>query len=213
MSDDRFDEIATLPYDPYTTLDDIDIDFDALEGLDDEEFAALEEKLEPTAEDPRFSGEDIDVDLLPAQTVASTLPISAEKAYDVFCDIEALPNWVSIVKSISVLEWTSSGRAKRAAFLSRLKGASIGYTLTYDYDEDDLTARWHTKRGSATNVRGRVRFTPLGDKACLMEYKLLLELPRGALPSWDDPIYDHNAASAVVNEFREYIHRHHKKNH
>lgn len=211
MSDDRFEDIATLPYDPFTSLEEIDIDFDEYEGLDDDEYAALEEKLEPTAEDPRFSGEDIDVDLLSAQTVASTLPINADKAYEIFNDIEAVPNWVSIVKSISVLEWTGSGRPKRAAYLSRLKGASIGYTLQYEYDEDDLTARWYTKRGSATNVRGRVRFTPLGDKACLMEYKLLLDLPAGALPSWDDPIYDHNAASAVVNEFREYIQRHYRK--
>jgi len=205
---DRFDDIATIPYDQFSLDDRMELDVD---DLDDEDYAALEEKLEPTAEDPRFANEDIDVDLLPAQTVASTLPLNAEQAYQIFCDIEALPNWVSIVKSTSVLEWTGAGRAKRVAFLSRLKGASIGYTLEYEYDEEDLTARWCTKRGSATTVRGRVRFTPLGDKACLMEYKLLLELPAGALPSWDDPIYDDNAASAVVNEFREYIGRHHRR--
>jgi hypothetical protein len=41
-----------------------------------------------------------------------------------------------------------------------------------------------------------------------MHYELSLELPAGALPSWEDPFFNANAASAAVNDFRDYIERH-----
>lgn len=193
---DRFEDAATLPYDVLTS-----------DPTDHDVSSDLDSDHSRTIDDARFDDSRIDVELLPAQVVTSTLPMSAPRAFDIFCDADLLPNWVSVVKSTSVLEWTKTGRPKRVAFLSRLKGASIGYTLDYEYDEANFVARWGTRGGASTNVRGRARFTPLGDRASLIEYKLVLELPVGALPQWEDPIYNDNAASAVVHDFRDYLYR------
>jgi hypothetical protein len=110
-----------------------------------------------------------------------------------------------------VLEKNADGRPERVAFLAQLDRATIGYTLQYRYKERELAASWHTPEDAMTIVSGRVQFLPLGDRACLMQYSLILELPEGALPTWEDPFFDGHAASAVINDFRDYINRQYRQ--
>lgn len=142
----------------------------------------------------------------PEDDVASTtLPVSAREAYEAFCDVESSPRWVSVAKSVKVLAWNPAGRPRRAAFLARLERATIGYTLHYRYDELERVVTWSTPPGASTVVTGEARFMPLGDKACLMQYALRLELPGGALPPWEDPFFSGHAASVVMNDFRDFL--------
>jgi hypothetical protein len=106
-----------------------------------------------------------------------------------------------------VVSWNAAGRAKRAAFLARLTGASIGYTLHYRYDEANRICTWGTTPGSTTQISGRAQFLPLGERATLMQYQLKLDLPENALPPWEDPFYSGHAASVVLNDFREHVAR------
>jgi uncharacterized membrane protein len=137
--------------------------------------------------------------------VSTTLPMPARDAFEAFCDVEATPRWVSVIKSVKVVSWNPAGRPKRAAFLARLERASIGYTLHYRYDEYQRMVTWGTAPGSTTVVAGRAQFVPLGDRACLMQYQLELELPAEALPPWEDPFFSGHAASVVMNDFRDFV--------
>ena len=62
------------------------------------------------------------------------LPVSADVAYEAFCDLAASPLWVSVVRSVRIVDRDEAGRAIRAAFLARLQHATIGYTLGYHYE-------------------------------------------------------------------------------
>lgn len=111
------------------------------------------------------------------------------------------------MKSARVLSWHATGRPKRAAFLARLQNGAIGYTLHYHYNEREKTVSWGTAPGSMTLVAGRAQFIPLGDRATLMQYQLMLELPEDALPPWEDPFFSGHATSVVMNDFRDYVTR------
>lgn len=187
---DRFDEFVSSPFDMDAT-DELD-----LADLDDLPTA---ESDRPDLAGPSASGS--------GELVCSTLPISADEAFDIFCDIDNSPEWISVLKSARVLGRTDSGRPLRAAFLARLQNASIGYTLYYRYEEKDRTVSWGTAPGSMTLVAGTAQFAPLGDKACLMNYRLTLELPGEALPPWEDPFFSGHASSVVMNDFRDYLSR------
>jgi uncharacterized membrane protein len=147
------------------------------------------------------------IDLLESRTQSATLPVGAAEAFNAFCDVQTVGHWVSVVSSVRILEKNERGRATRVAFMARLDGASIGYTLTYKYDEEAFRVSWTTARGSTTRVVGNAYFLPLGENASLMHYELSLDLPAEALPAWADPFFNTNAASAVVNDFRDFINR------
>ena len=202
---DRFDEFAESP-------------FDGLDSLDPTEEIVLASSQDmdnlPTEEsvmDPLGFRMLRDLQVGGGETLSTSLPVNARKAYDAFCDIESAPRWVSVVKSVRILSWNAAGRAKRAAFLARLQNGSIGYTLHYRYNEREKIISWGTAPGSMTLVAGRAQFIPLGDRATLMQYQLTLELPEDALPPWEDPFFSGHATSVVMNDFREYVTRLHRQ--
>lgn len=161
-----------------------------------------EENLDPT-EEMNLGG----LDLFEDRSLAAPLPVSAQMAYEVFCDLEQIPRWVSVVRSVRVLEANPRGRAKKAAFLASLARASVGYTLEYQYVESERIVSWWTPNQPALKVGGRAQFEPLGDRACLMHYELYLDLPEGALPPWGDDYFDGHAPSTVLADFRDYLGR------
>ena len=137
--------------------------------------------------------------------ITTTLPVSAREAFARFTDLEALPEWLPVVASVKVRARNRAGLPVVAAFLARLERATIGYSLRYHYDADGLGLRWTTPRESGVRVTGRVRFSPLGPRASLMEYQLGLD--RRGLPAWDDPFFDNHPPSAVLSHFRDYVDR------
>ena len=86
-----------------------------------------------------------------------------------------------------------------------IRSANLGYRVTYDYRPAELTVRWSTDDGSAIRVDGEARFAPLSPRACLMTYRLALELPVSRAQI--ERHYDGHAASAVVGDFREHLRR------
>ncbi|HWM86581.1 MAG TPA: SRPBCC family protein [Kofleriaceae bacterium] len=145
------------------------------------------------------------------EVLSTSLPLDAAVAFEAFCDAEAIPRWLSVVQSVRVLSRTQSGRPQRVAFVGRLQNATIGYTLFYRYSEAERAVSWGTEPGSMTLVAGRAQFIPLGERATLMQYQLALELPAGALPPWEDPLFSGHATSVVMNDFREYVIRVHRR--
>ena len=137
--------------------------------------------------------------------VSTTLTVGADAAYEVFADAMEIPRWLPIVQSARVLTRARDGRAARVAFTRKLERGSLGYTLEYSYEPATLQVLWTTPASSNVVLTGEARFLPLSPKACLMLYRLVLELP-----VVDDVIaneLDKHPASHVVAEFREHLRR------
>jgi uncharacterized membrane protein len=137
--------------------------------------------------------------------VSSTLPAGARTAFEAFADVGQTARWMSIVQSARVTQFDGDGRPRIAAFLARLERATIGYSLLYRFDTTDLSVAWSTADGATVQIAGDVRFRPLSSRACLMHYRLTLDLPFDS--EWDNASFRGNAAAAVASEFREHLRR------
>ncbi len=137
--------------------------------------------------------------------VSTTLSVGAGAAYEVFADAIEIPRWLPLVQTARVLASHADGRPARVAFTRKLERGSLGYTLEYSYDPSTYTINWQTPVTSNVVLSGQARFVPLSNRACLMTYKLDLDLP-----IVDDMIsneLDGHPASLVVAEFREHLRR------
>jgi hypothetical protein len=140
-----------------------------------------------------------------ASEVSTTLTIAAGPAYEIFCDAAALPRWLPIVQSARTLTRYPDGRPQRIAFTRKLERGSLSYTLEYTYDPSALMLTWTAPAGSNIVLTGEARFVPLSTRACLMLYRLVIDLP-----IVDDLVtgeLDRHPASQVVAEFREHLRR------
>lgn len=137
--------------------------------------------------------------------VSTTLPVGAGVAYEVFADVVQTPRWLPVVQSAKVLERNAAGRAEKVAFMGKLERGSLGYTLLYRYDDQSLLISWQTPESSSVLLTGEARFLPLSTRACLMVYRLAMELPLAV--GWSDPAYEGHPASSVVADFREHLKR------
>lgn len=140
-----------------------------------------------------------------ASEVSTTLTVGAGVAYEVFADAVETPRWLPLVQTARVLTRHEDQRPARVAFTRKLERGSLGYTLEYTYDPTTLTVLWSTPESSNVTLNGEARFIPLSNRACLMLYRLVLDLP-----IVDDLIaseLDKHPASAVVAEFREHLRR------
>jgi ribosome-associated toxin RatA of RatAB toxin-antitoxin module len=140
-----------------------------------------------------------------ASEVSTTLTVGAGVAYEVFADAVEIPRWLPIVQAARIIGRTPDGRPSRVAFTRNLERGSLGYTLEYRYDPTTLSVSWSTSSTSNVVLNGEARFIPLSQRACMMLYRLELELP-----IVDDLIHselDRHPASVVVAEFREHLRR------
>ncbi|MEZ4368117.1 MAG: hypothetical protein R2939_17820 [Kofleriaceae bacterium] len=87
----------------------------------------------------------------------------------------------------------------------KLERGSLGYTLGYTYDIKQLIVSWATDADSRIQLAGEARFLPLSPRACMLVYRLSIELP--IVAEWADSSYEGHPASAVVADFREHLKR------
>lgn len=184
---DRSD-LSTRPY-PALSSGATEIETPLAEAGTSDEGVTLEELPEPSS-----------------STLSTTLPVTAARAYDLFCDSERIPEWMAVVRSSRVICRYEDGRARRTAFIARLERASMGYTLRYDYDDQQRSVRWSTAAEASTVIAGSARFQAIGPRACMMHYDLEL-YSQARLPAWGDAMYNGHPASAVLSDFREFISR------
>ena len=138
-----------------------------------------------------------------AEWLTVALPRPADRCYDLFCEVERIPEWLQVVRSAMVRTRDRVNRPREVAFLVSLERASIGYTLAYSYRSGERWLGWRTPDDSSITVAGFGQFTALGERSCLMTYALTLDM--GELPGWDDPMFQGgHAASAALSDFRDY---------
>jgi hypothetical protein len=140
-----------------------------------------------------------------ASEVSTTLPVSAGVAYEVFADAMEIPRWLPLVQSARTLARYPDGHPRRVAFTRTMERGSLGYTLEYTYHPTNLTVAWATPSTSNVVLTGSARFIALSARACLLMYRLEIELP-----IVDDLLaaeLDCHPASQVASDFREHLRR------
>lgn len=137
--------------------------------------------------------------------VSTTLSVGAGVAYEVFADAVEVPRWLPIIQSARITRRTSEGRPSQVAFTRKLERGSLGYTINYTYDPANLTVAWSTPDASNVVIHGEARFIPLSMRACMMLYRLTLDLP--IVDDLVNSELDKHPASLVVAEFREHLRR------
>ena len=140
-----------------------------------------------------------------ASEVSTTLSVGAGAAFEIFADAAEIPRWLPLVQHAKVVSRHEDGRANRVQFTRVLHRGSLGYTLEYSYNPDTYTVSWQTPSSSGVVLSGEARFSPLSNRACLMLYRVTIELP-----IVDDAMaceLDGHPASLVVSEFREHLRR------
>lgn len=140
-----------------------------------------------------------------ASEVSTTLTVGATTAYEVFADAVEIPRWLPIVQSARIVDRHPDGRPARVSFTRKLERGSLGYTLEYSYDPSTLTVLWTTPPASNVVLSGEARFVPLSQRACMMLYRLVLDLP--IVDDLLNSELDKHPASLVVSEFREHLRR------
>ena len=140
--------------------------------------------------------------------VTARLPRSADLCYRLFCDVERLGEWLTVVATIVVRRRDERGRPVEVGFTGNLLRASITYALVYEYRDDQPEVRWSVGE-SGSGVRklaGSARFTPEGPETCEMRYALATEMAPH-LPRWADSFYGSRPAEAVVMDFAAWVER------
>jgi hypothetical protein len=137
----------------------------------------------------------------PPEHLSVALPRDPDLCFELFCDIDRIPEWLAVVRTAQATMRDPEGRAREVAFLGRLEHATIGYSCRYRYGTRRV--QWSTSPGATLRVEGYAAFSPLGDKACLMTYAL--ETHFGSLPPWADPTYASHPASASLGDFRDFV--------
>ena len=140
-----------------------------------------------------------------ASEVSTTLTVGAGVAYEVFADAVEIPRWLPLVQTARVVTRTPEGRPGKVAFTRKLERGSLGYTLEYKYDTTNLGVSWSTPASSNVVLYGEARFVPLSTRACMMLYRLVLDLP--VIDESISSELDRHPASLVVAEFREHLRR------
>jgi uncharacterized membrane protein len=137
--------------------------------------------------------------------VSTTLTVAASAAYEIFSDSADLWRWLPIAQAARTVAHYPDGRTRRVVFTRKLDRGSLSYTLEYTYDPADRRVMWCAAEGSNVVLTGEARFVALSMRACLMRYRLVIELP-----IVDDLVLgelDCHPASQVVSEFREHLRR------
>jgi hypothetical protein len=137
--------------------------------------------------------------------VSTTLTVAAGAAYEIFSDSADLARWLPIAQAARTVARYPDGRTRRVVFTRKLERGSLSYTLEYTYDPAQRRVIWCGAEGSNAVLTGEARFVALSMRACLMRYRVVIDLP-----IVDDLVLgelDRHPASQVVSEFREHLRR------
>lgn len=132
----------------------------------------------------------------------------AAYCYQRFCQVDEVPTWLWVVGGAVVHTRDELGRALEVDFMGQLERASVGYALSYAYDDGKMTVSWSNRKssGAVKAMSGSAHFIPDGPDACRLRYTLTSQLS-GTLPAWDDRLYQNRPAEAVVLDFCEWLDR------
>ena len=90
--------------------------------------------------------------------VCVELDVAPERAYDGFCALERIGEWLPGVRVLEVQEQYPDGSPELVRFESTLEGSTFEYTLRYVYDRGHLRLAWHTRHEDPYTFQGHCQF-------------------------------------------------------
>ncbi|HEX5586793.1 MAG TPA: SRPBCC family protein [Acidimicrobiia bacterium] len=104
---------------------------------------------------------------------------SPSLCFGIAADFEEYPTWADDVKSVTVLEHDTDGRATQVEYHASALGRSVRYVLAYDFADAPRAFSWSLVEGDLVRaIDGRYAFAPR-DGGTLVTYDLRVDL---ALP-------------------------------
>ncbi|CAM3117299.1 SRPBCC family protein [Skermania piniformis] len=101
----------------------------------------------------------------------------ADEVMSVIADLETYPSWVSAAKSVTVLEATADGRARRARFELDAGMVRDTFVLVYDWHPDGRTVSWTLADGDLQKAQdGVYTLVDEADGATTVVYELTVDL-------------------------------------
>ena len=100
-----------------------------------------------------------------------------DNCYQVLTFFEAYPEWAADIKSVTVDDRDSEGRAVTVTFRAAAFGRSTSYTLRYDYSGAPQVLSWVQVAGDLTRrLDGSYELAPSGPGGTEITYRLLVDL-------------------------------------
>lgn len=146
------------------------------------------------ADDPKLTYVDIEVGL------------SADACYRLASDPTRVPEWVTGVADVKVVDTDDAGRAAVVQFISMPNRGSLAYRLEYSYDDSARTVRWHIDDTTLRDLAGEVTVTPAGDNRCRVRYGLLASAAE-VLPGWAAVQLREESPDGVASAFKRWAER------
>ena len=113
---------------------------------------------------------------MPEQT-HSSIVVAADPAaiMAVIADVEAYPEWISGLESVTAHAVDEAGRPLEATFDGNLGLVKDSYTVAYDWADTEVSW-WLTQGEALRDLHGTYTCTDVGDGQTNVEYRLEVEL-------------------------------------
>ena len=126
---------------------------------------------------------------------------SAERLFEVACDVAAYPEWATAVKEVEVLATDEAGRVAQARFVVEALISEISYVLNYTY-ESPTSITWQAEPGDdIRSMEGSYRFED-ADGGTEVMYALKVE-PAFKVPGFLRDRAERQIVSTALRELRK----------
>jgi uncharacterized membrane protein len=133
-----------------------------------------------------------------------TIDRPADACFDLFCEVEKLPEWLPEVRSARVRDFDDEGRAEAVDFMASLERGGLVYTLTYSYAPSELEVSWESvDRAGPRSLQGSARFVPTSESACRMVYEIRVDLAADLQP-WVTDRYRERPGQDLCLAFKQW---------
>ena len=112
-----------------------------------------------------------------AEQTHSSIVVAADPAaiMAVIADVEAYPEWISGLESVTAHDADEAGRPLEATFDGNLGLVKDSYTVAYDWADTEVSW-WLTQGEALRDLHGTYTCTDVGDGQTNVEYRLEVEL-------------------------------------
>jgi len=122
------------------------------------------------------------------------------------CDACRVPEWVSGVADVSVLERDEEDRPSLVRFTSMPGRASMDYTVRYTYQDRVRTLSWRTEGSEQRTFEGEASIHYHGANRAVLRYAMSASVAR-SLPAWAQNSFLDDEPSAVAAAFKRWVER------
>lgn len=109
-----------------------------------------------------------------AATKTVEVGASARACFEALADLDAMPEWQSSLKAVTVEERDAQGRGTVVEYALDAKVRTVRYRLRLDYDEPVRIGSEYLD-GDFENLQAEWRFEPRGEKRCEVTLDIRLD--------------------------------------